>query len=349
MNTKKYKYDFLIFIGRFRPFHKGHKKIIDKALKLSKNVIVLPGSAYRPRTFRNPWTVDEVIEMISLCYTSKELERITFAPIRDFLYNDSAWTINIQAIVNGIIAAQHEAPHITPKIGLIGYEKDNSSYYLKLFPQWSFENVENTTGLNATDIREEYFINNKLPNFSLPEEVRIWVERWSLNNPNIYNYIKEEEVFCRDYKDKWSNSPYPPIFNTVDAVVIQSAHILLVERKARPGKGLLALPGGFVRQDETLLDGCIRELKEETKLKIPKAVLKGSIKDQHIFDYPKRSARGRTISYAYYFQLRADNNLPTVKGSDDAYKAFWLPISEIDSNLMYEDHYFIIQRFIKTM
>ena len=69
---------------------------------------------------------------------------------------------------------------------------------------------------------------------------------------------------------------------TVDAVVVQSGHILLVKRGDMPGKGLWALPGGFLNQEETMLDGAIRELKEETKIKVPVPVLKGSIKESTI-------------------------------------------------------------------
>ena len=133
---------------------------------------------------------------------------------------------------------------------------------------------------------------------------------------------------------------------TVDGVVVQSGHILLIERRARPGAGLWALPGGFLDANETLLEACIRELREETRLKVPTPVLKGSLKGEAVFDNPYRSARGRTITQAFYFVLQPEAALPKVKGSDDAKSAFWLPLAQLDPSRLYEDHYFIIQKML---
>jgi bifunctional NMN adenylyltransferase/nudix hydrolase len=152
------------------------------------------------------------------------------------------------------------------------------------------------------------------------------------------------------YKEAWKAAPFPPTFMTVDAVVVQSGHILLVKRGDMPGKGLWALPGGFLNQGETMLDGAIRELKEETKIKVPVPVLKGSIKDSKTFDAPHRSQRGRTITQAFYIDLGFDERLPKVKGSDDAEKAFWVPLNEVvaQRDKFFEDHFHIISYFTKV-
>ena len=69
-HNKHYKY--LVFIGRFQPFHCGHKAVIDEALQRADNVIMLIGSANLPRSLRNPFSVDERTAMIKGCllYTS---------------------------------------------------------------------------------------------------------------------------------------------------------------------------------------------------------------------------------------------------------------------------------------
>ena len=81
----------------------------------------------------------------------------------------------------------------------------------------------------------------------------------------------------------------------------------------------------------------------KTRLKIPAPVLKGSIRRQEVYDDPYRSARGRTITHAFYIELEPNASLPKVKGGDDARQARWVPLGEIDPRNLFEDHYFIIQ------
>jgi len=70
-------------------------------------------------------------------------------------------------------------------------------------------------------------------------------------DPN-FSTVLEEFACINQYIESWSVAPYPPTFVTVDAVVIQDDHILLIRRERCPGKGLWALPGGFLDQDETI-------------------------------------------------------------------------------------------------
>jgi ADP-ribose pyrophosphatase YjhB (NUDIX family) len=166
--------------------------------------------------------------------------------------------------------------------------------------------------------------------------------------PRSLYATREEFEFIERYKTPYKALPYPPVFVTVDAVVVQSGHVLLVERRARPGKGLMALPGGFIGADEKIEDAVIRELREETRLKVPDPVLRGSLIESRVFDDPHRSARGRTITHAFYFRLKDAIDLPNVKGGDDAKSAQWYPIGELQRELFFEDHYSIITKMIGT-
>lgn len=70
-----------------------------------------------------------------------------------------------------------------------------------------------------------------------------------------------------------------------------------------------------------------------------------ALKSQHTFDDPDRSARGRTVTTVFYFELQGDS-LPALKAGDDASRAFWLPLGKLDGKMMFENHHAIIQKML---
>jgi len=300
---------------------------------------VLIGSAYQPRTVRNPWDFNEREALMRSVFSEDENRHILAFPLLDQTYNNQLWIKSVQQLIAGVVYNKIAS---NAKIGIIGHQKDNTSEYLTMFPQWQRVEVENYKNISSTDIRELYFETGELDD-SLNTNVSIALEKFKKSK--AYKQVQDEFYFVKKYKSAWDCAPYAPMFLTVDAVVIQSGHILLIERKAQPGKGLMALPGGFVNQKETLKSAVIRELREETKIKVPAPVLEGSIKKTEVFDDPFRSARGRTVTQAYLIELKGEK-LPKVKGSDDAAKAFWIPFAEVKPEMMFEDHYHIIQAMV---
>jgi bifunctional NMN adenylyltransferase/nudix hydrolase len=121
----------------------------------------------------------------------------------------------------------------------------------------------------------------------------------------------------------------------------------MIRRRAEPGRGLWALPGGYVNAniDKSVEAAMLRELREETQIKVPTPVLRGNIVRSRVFDAIDRSPRGRIITHAFHIQL-PDGDLPKIKGSDDADKARWVPIAEIKSEETFEDHFEIISHFL---
>ena len=338
------QYDYITFIGRFQPEHNGHIEVITKAATLTNKLIVLVGSANQPRTIKNPFTFDERKEMIldSTAALIKSGLEVVVLPLRDFKADDNVWATNVQKLVEAEMIKQWSDK---PKRGaLIGHTKDESSFYLKMFPQWDLIDHYENEVVNATDIRTLYFESNLLYIKNVvPANVYAFLEKFK--NTGEFKALLEEFEYIKRYKKVWAAAPYAPTFLTADAVVVQSGHILLIRRKVAPGKGLWALPGGFVNQTERIEDAMIRELREETKIKVPVNVLRGSIKDRHVFDAPDRSLRGRTVTQAFLVELAA-GNLPDVRGGDDAEKAKWVPLSFVHEEELFEDHYQIILHFI---
>ncbi len=118
--------------------------------------------------------------------------------------------------------------------------------------------------------------------------------------------------------------PYPRPALTVDAIVVAESvnerKILLIRRGRDPFRGMWALPGGFVDMEETLEAACLRELEEETGLKLP------AMEQFRVFDAPGRDPRHRTISVVFYALVP---DVIAVCGSDDAAEARWFPLNNL--------------------
>jgi 8-oxo-dGTP diphosphatase len=95
---------------------------------------------------------------------------------------------------------------------------------------------------------------------------------------------------------------------TVDGILLQDDSVLLVQRKNTPFQGAWALPGGFVEYGETTESAVIRELLEETGLRVKILTLLGVYSDPH------RDPRGHTVTVAYLIHQVGG----TLQAGDDA-------------------------------
>lgn len=116
---------------------------------------------------------------------------------------------------------------------------------------------------------------------------------------------------------------YPRPALTADCVVItaeEEPKVLLIQRANEPFKGCWAFPGGFMEMDETTEQCAIRELEEETGLKVD------TIQQVGCYSKVDRDPRGRTITVAYLVII---DRAVDVKGLDDASKAEWFLLSSL--------------------
>lgn len=118
---------------------------------------------------------------------------------------------------------------------------------------------------------------------------------------------------------------YPRAALTVDAVVIgftgTEFKILLIERGLDPYKGMWALPGGFVKMDETLEEAVRRELREETGL------TDIYLEQMHAFSEIGRDPRERVITVAFLAIVKPEMFRPSA--GDDASNALWFPLDSL--------------------
>ena len=136
--------------------------------------------------------------------------------------------------------------------------------------------------------------------------------------------------------DVYDPSDFPPVAVTVDLVVLtirdDALEVLLVTRGEDPFAGMLALPGGFVRADESLSEAAARELAEETCLTVGAAHLEqlGSYGD------PGRDPRMRVVTVAY---LALAPEMPLPQAGTDAAEASWVAAADVlDGDVLAFDH-----------
>jgi bifunctional NMN adenylyltransferase/nudix hydrolase len=342
--TKQYK--LVILIGRFQPVHKAHLINFREAFNIADKVQIFVGSSFQSRTFKNPFTFAEREDMIRTMLIKDEYSTadFTISPLRDHRYSNNAWIQQVQALVKANFGHLDNS-----EIAIAGYDKDDSSWYNHAFPAWNFIPLPgySQTGshpIDATKIRELLFENN-LDFISNAVTTNVFNTLVAFTTSDEYKTLVADYGYIKKYKQAWSVAPFPPTFVTVDAVVIQGGHILLIQRGGHPGKGLWALPGGFLNQKESTVDAMIRELLEETRIKVPEIVLRKAVTYEKLFDAPDRSLRGRTITQAFLIELDGGKgDLPRVKAADDARNAKWFTLAEVKamSDKLFEDHAHII-------
>lgn len=118
---------------------------------------------------------------------------------------------------------------------------------------------------------------------------------------------------------------YPRGALTVDCVVFGfdegDLKLLLIERDLEPFAGKWALPGGFVRVDESLEGAAFRELEEET------GVRKVYLEQLYTFGAPDRDPRERVVTVAYYALVKLSDH--RVMAATDARNAAWFSVSDL--------------------
>jgi bifunctional NMN adenylyltransferase/nudix hydrolase len=335
-----------VLIGRFQGYHQYHHEHVSAAALENDLLIILIGSANVRRSIKNPFTVEERIQMIEAnIKDDMELRntRIVFRPANNHPDN-AVWASWVKQHVNQFVG------ELEPLITLYGSDKDASTFYLSLFPEWKKAVTPAKGTFNATRMREQWFEAGQLitrdmgKNMEIPTPTLLWLANNWKYNENLqgeWQYYKREKALFSGY-------PFPETltFNCADAVVRCHDRVLMIRRKHNPGKGCLALPGGFKNRDETFFDAAVRELKEETTIDIPYTPLMLSLVKTQLFDDPSRSMGIPRATLAAYFDVSKyylDGEYPNTKADDDADEVEWVRINDLMfATDVYDDHSAIV-------
>ncbi len=348
--------DVAVLVGRFQPFHDAHLALVRRALAIAPQCVIVIGSAFQARTPKNPFTWAERAEMIRLALPDDERERVRCVPMRDY-YDEARWVQAVRASVDGVLAK--DADQREARVALVGHFKDATSAYLGAFPGWQLVSVDKLGGADGTHLRDALFASQPedahapatleaaLASFvdQAPPSTAAFIRSWAALP--FLGELAVEWRMLKKYKAAWRSAPYAPVFVTVDAVVRCADRILLIRRGKAPGRGLHAVPGGFIEERETTWQSCLRELEEETHLKLLDDTMRRCLREVAVFDHPDRSLRGRTITHAHYFDF-GDRELPEVRADDDAMSVEWVPIAELAAmeDRFHDDHFHMLDHFL---
>ncbi len=313
-----------VISGRFAPPTNTDMAALEDMFRRCAHVHIVVTGADRAPSSQMPWSA-EVREVMVRAALGPLASRAVFCHVRDHLYRpDLADTAACNAVMaqmpddGGALLGADDLKHLAP-------ESEEAETIRAIFLRTGVEAVAGQVSDAVLNILRQYS--------ATPDYAR----------------LHEEQLYIDDYKKSWTAAPYPPIFVTCDTLIQHGRNLLLIKRGGQPGKGQWALPGGFVERDETLIQSAVREVAEETRLDLSAAHIADHLVASQVFDYPKRSARGRTITHAFHFRF-PEGPLPQIEAADDAAGAHWVVIDDLEAlrDQFFEDHADIIDFFRLT-
>ena len=227
---KLYKHGLII--GRFQLLHNGHKQMIDTALELCDKVVIYIGSSQESRTYENPFTYEERVNMFNKVFESKiNQKRLIIRPLPDIgAGNNDIWG----RYVLGTFEAEF---HKQPDLYITGCEKNRSSWFNNEIAPKVDELIitRNHIEVSASDCRkllkeEPVFSNERSKIYdSIPEELwndfgnyadilkgikdlpKIWVYRFEHTDPTKGAWYNANGNFCCTHPTlKKLAMPYEP-------------------------------------------------------------------------------------------------------------------------------------------
>ncbi len=134
----------------------------------------------------------------------------------------------------------------------------------------------------------------------------------------VHNFKSKK---CRDCGFTYYANPCSA---TAAFIVNDRDEMLVVRRAKEPAKGTLDLPGGFVDMGETVEEGMIREIKEETGLDVTN--IEYLFSSPNVYVYSGMGVHTLDMDYL----ARVHGSVPAIKAADDAAEALWIPIAQVN-------------------
>lgn len=303
-----------IAIDKLQPLRSDTVDAIRAACARHDEVLVLIAGAQRPRDWRYPYSWQE---RAALLHEAVRAPNLTTLPLIDTLYDDGLWVSHVRRCLDVHASTSVERT-------LLVAPGEAGKALARLFPDWGSEAV--LPGADHGAALARLYANGHAPGI----------------NPDTWSTLARSAKAIGEERERWANAErtmgYAIPLNTVDAVVVQSHHVLLTERAPdEVGAGLLALPGAFLAPQQTALAAILAAVRSKAGLDMPTGALSGRLAERHVFDHPDRDPRGWVRTEAFVFHLPASGRMEQAK------RATWVPLAHIDPSRLFADHGDIIQ------
>lgn len=325
--------------GRFLLPNAATLALVRAALARAPRCLVFVRRAHMAATPANPFSAEQRIAMLQAALQGDERLQAEFVPLREH-WDDQRLLRDMGAAAGG----EHQVTWVVAGPGPVDAED--------LPTGWTLEQAGTGDGdaqavawLEQLYAAEDPARGLAALEGSLPSAAVDFLRGW-IATPGFAT-VRDDWRQNSHEKRQWSVAPYPVVLVTVDAVVQAGGHVLLIKRGRSPGRGLWALPGGFLEPREAVLHAALRELVEETGLPLSMREMRQRLKGVRIFDHPERSQRGRIITHTYFFDL-GDMAPPPVQGGDDAAAAQWVPLAQLPAleAQLHDDHFHMLDVFL---
>lgn len=173
------KYKLGIYLGRFQPFHNGHKAIVDKMLEECEEVLIVIGSSDKKGTLRNPFPSWERAMMIKEVYPDSRVDCFML-PDRATIANDSSW--------GDYVLGELKSFGYEPDAIYQGYEIERCTWY----QNWPMVHLENISRLDIP-------VSATLVRAAIAEKRADYIDKWC--PPEVAAHIKKSIFWGRDFHE----------------------------------------------------------------------------------------------------------------------------------------------------
>lgn len=329
-----------------------HIEAVEKAASNSDIIMFLVADADVHRSIVAPFTFEERSELIKAAFSDLwNDDRIRIVDVPSQLYVTTPYPYALQAIDEEL---EHllDSPAQTEKDIPVTVQGHQMVVAEQVKPEWAYVADE------IKDLDEQI---TALDNYILSDEPT----GYGTAHSELLDAFKRTEEFaelqheCNDKHFILNNFGKGP-FYTADAICTIGDKVLLISRKNPPYRHTLATPGGLLDPNEDPLMAAVRELLEETEMRVPAYVLAGDtptddakwvpvtedfLKSRVMNTVPRefasktRDPRGDYRANVFWFDLSDLPVTPKVKGMDDAEKANWASKNGLTTSSMAFDHF----------